>query len=254
MKQPRVGIQLGWHQRGEGRHHATHYACRDSPVQRSKQQTPAASARETECSKASGIDTSCAAEHLERYKIIGEHRASEGLPESTSSLGHCVFVQRRDDIEPFVIARAHAKLLPQSVLCSDQSGEPGRWMRQIKSSAAPRERIVHEYGVAATSQVVGRSPTRVIRSTKPNSAWVRVIIEINQLLSANRTDAAMAVHTQHAGQAASYARRAQQPSGGVRPVTHGPPKPANLNPIQASTSLIVHSRSRTELAQTQYPT
>ena len=75
-------------------------------------------------------------------------------------------------------------------------------MRQIKSSAAPRERIVHEYDVAPTSQVVGRSPTRVVRSTKPNSTRVRVITEINQLLSANRTDAAMAVHTQHAGQAA----------------------------------------------------
>ena len=95
----------------------------------------------TECSKVSGIDTSCAAEDIERYKIIGEHCASECLPESTSSLGHCVFVQRRDDIEPFVLARAYAKLLPQSVLCSDQSGEPGRWMRQIKSSAAPRERV-----------------------------------------------------------------------------------------------------------------
>ena len=54
----------------------------------------------------SAIDTSCAAEHLERYKIIGEHRASEGLPESTSSLGHCVLVQPSHDIEPFVIARA----------------------------------------------------------------------------------------------------------------------------------------------------
>ena len=49
------------------------------------------------------------AEHLERHKIIGEHRASECLPESASSLGHCVFVQPRHEIEPFVIARAHAQ-------------------------------------------------------------------------------------------------------------------------------------------------
>ena len=127
-------------------------------------------------------------------------------------------------------------------------------MRQIKSSAAPRERVVHEYGVAPTSQVVGRSPTGVVGSTKPNSTRVRVITEINQLLSANRTDAAMAVQTKHARQAAAYPRRAQQPSRDIRPITHGPPKPANLNPIYASTSLIVHSRSRTGLAQAQYPT
>src|SRR6185437_12280888 len=164
-----------------------------SPVQRSKQQTPAASARETECSEASGIDTSGAAEHLERYKIIGEHCTRKRLPEGTSSLGHCVLVQPRHDIEPFVIARPHPKLLPQSVLCSDQSGESRRWMRQIKSSAAPRESVVHKDGVAPTSQVVGRSPTGVIRSTKPNSTRVRVIAEINELLSANRTHAAMAV-------------------------------------------------------------
>ena len=254
MKQPRVCIQLGWHQRGEGRHHATHHACRDSPVQRSKQQTPAASARETECSKVSGIDTSCAAEHLERYKIIGEHGASECLPEGTSSLGHCVLVQRRHDIEPFVIARAQPKLLPQGVLRSDQSGELGRWMSQIKLAAAPRERVVHEHDVAPTCQVVGRSPTRVVRSTKPNSTRVSAIAEVDQLLSTNRTDPAMAVQTQHPRQAAAYARRAQQPSGGVGPVTHGPPKPANLNPIQAPTSLIVHGWSTAGLAQAQYPT
>ena len=113
---------------------------------------------------------------------------------------------------------------------------------------------MHEHDVAPTSQVVGRSPTRVVRSTKPNSTRVRVITKINQLLSANRTDAAMAVQTQHTREAAAYAGRAQQPSGGVRPVTHGPPKPANLNPIQPPTSLIVHGRSRAGLAQAQYST
>jgi hypothetical protein len=113
---------------------------------------------------------------------------------------------------------------------------------------------VHEYDVAPPSQVVGRSLTRVVPSTKPNSTRVRAITEVDQLLSANRTDAAMAVQTQHTRQAAAYAGRAQQPSGGVRPVTYGPPKPANLNPVQASTSLIVHGRSRAGLAQAQYST
>ncbi len=210
MKQPRVCIQLGWHQRGEGRHHATHHASRDSPVQRSKQQTPAASTREPNAPRCPG--------------------STPAVPLSTSSA-----------------TRSSASTAPAN-------GELGRWMRQIKSAAAPRERVVHEYEVAPTCQVVGRSPTRVVGVTKPNSTRVSVIAEVDQLLSANRTDPAMAVQTQHPGQAAAYARRAQQPSGGVGPVTHGPPKPANLNPIQAPTSLIVHGWSRAGLAQAQYPT
>jgi hypothetical protein len=113
---------------------------------------------------------------------------------------------------------------------------------------------VHEHDVAPTSQVVGRSPTRVVRSTKPNSTRMRVVAEVDQLLRANRTDSAMAVQTQYTREAAAYADRAQQPRGGVRPVTHRPPKPANLNPIQPPTSLIVHGRSRAGLAQAQYST
>ena len=61
VEQPGVRIELCRYQRGKGRHHAAHDARRDLMVQRRKQQTAAASAGETECTQARGIDPSSAA-------------------------------------------------------------------------------------------------------------------------------------------------------------------------------------------------
>ena len=83
---------------------------------------------------------------------------------------------------------------------------------------------------------------------------MRVRTTIDELLTADRADAAMAMQTQYAGQAATYACRTQQPSSRIRPVTHRPPKSANLDPIQALASLIVDSRYRAGLSQPEHPT
>jgi hypothetical protein len=190
----------------------------------------------------------------QRRKIVGQHSTRKRLTERTGSLRQSVFVQPRDQIEPFVVARVHPKLLPKSVLRSNESREPRRRGGEIKLSAAPREGVVHEYGVTLTSQVVGRSTTRVIVRTKPHSTRVRVRTTIDELLTADRADAAVAMQTQYAGQAATYACRTQQPSSRIRPVTHRPPKSANLDSIQALASLVVDSRYRAGLSQPEHPT
>jgi hypothetical protein len=223
-------------------------------IQRCEQQAAATSAGETERPHACGINTSRRRKDSQRRQIVGQHGARKRLAECTGSLSHSVFVQPRDQIEPFVVARVHPKLMPESVLRSNESGEPRRQVGEIKSSATPREGVVHEYRVTLTSQVVGRSTTRVVLPTKPHGTRVRVRTTIDELLTADRADAAMAMQTQYAGQAATYACGTQQPSSRIRPVTHRPPKSANLDPIQALASLIVDSRSRAGLSQPEHPT
>ena len=77
-------------------------------------------------------------------------------------------------------------------------------MGKIKPSATPREGVVYEHDATPTSQIVGRSSARVVRVAEPNSTRVRIKTKINQLLCADGADAAMAVHTQNARQAAAY--------------------------------------------------
>jgi hypothetical protein len=254
VQQPGVHVKLGWHWGGDGRHHAAHDARGYSVVQRCEQQAAATSAGETERSQPCGINTGRRRKDSQRRQIVGQHGARKRLAERTGSLRQSVFVQPRDQIEPFVVARVHPKLLPKSVLGSNESREPRRRGGEIKSSATPREGVVHEYGVTLTSQVVGRSTTRVIVRAKPHSTRVRVRTTIDELLTADRADAAMAMQTQYAGQAATYACRTQQPSSRIWPVTERPPKSANLDSIQALASLIVDGRCTAGLSQPEYPT
>jgi hypothetical protein len=116
-------------------------------------------------------------------------------------------------------------------------------MREIKPPATPGERVVHQDGVTLTSQLVRRGAARVVRVAQPDRAWAGVRTEVDQLLSADRSDAAMTVHAEYAGQVAPNACRTQQPSGRIRPVPNRPAQATDQDAIQGLTPLVDHSET-----------
>jgi hypothetical protein len=223
-------------------------------IQGRQQQAASTSARETERTEALGIDAVSTGKHLQRHEIIGEHRAGKRLPQRTGGLGNGLLVQSRRKIKPFVLGWTQTLLPPQSVLGVDEGSEPWRGAGQVKSSASPGEGVVHEYGVTLTSQIVSRSPTRVVLITKPDGPRGRVGTEVDKLLSANRPHAAVTVHAEYAGQAPPYTCWSQQPCRRIGPVTHRPAKATDQDSVLTPTSVIEHCWAAAQSSQAEQPT
>lgn len=94
-----------------------------------------------------------------------------------------------------------------------------------------------------TRQFVRRSSTGVIGVAKPDGARAGVSTKVDQLLTPYGADTAMTVHAEHTWQAATNARRAQQPSDRVGPIANRPAQSTYQNAVQAHRALVENCRT-----------
>ena len=202
-------------------------------VQRGQQQAATPSAREPEGRQPVCVDARLTRQDVQRHQIIGQHGPGQGLPECPGRLGQrCPREVRRRGrtVRPGWGSDSAPATRPRTRRAV--AARRGSGVGQIEPAAAPRERVVDQHGEAPARQLVGGGAARVPTLAQLRRPRLGALPELDQLLTADRPHTAMAVHAQHPGEIPGHSGRAQQPSGGVRPVADGPAQPTNVHPVQ----------------------